>query len=185
MKNSVLIIILTLFFSCSDNSLPKPYGEVRLEYPEAEYSEFETDCPFTFEYSKFSVKKPKDLPCRYDIYYPKIKATIYLTYESVPKDGIYAFIKDAEKSVYERHTARATYIEPKLIIREKDKVYGTLYELGGESAMNYQFHLTDSLNHFLRGSVYFRSHPKPDSLAPAVDYIKKDVMKLMETLKWK
>lgn len=185
MRISLFVIVLILCIGCSDDQLPKPYGEVRLEYPHTPYSWFETDCPFTFEYSTLSVKKPKDSLCRYNIYYPNLKATIYLTYEPIPKEGINGLIIDSEKSVYEPHSARATYIKPQLIVRKRDKVYGTLYELGGESAMNFQFHLTDSTQHFLRGSVYFRSHPKPDSLAPAIDYIKQDVMKLMETVRWK
>lgn len=181
----VCLSLVSFLSSCEQDALPKPYGDVRLQYPEAEYQEFVSQCPYTFQYSTLAFKKPKDLLCAYDLYYSKLKATIYLTYEEIPKEGIVGLIKDAEKAVYEPHTKRAEYIDPKLIVRDKDKVYGTLYELGGESAMNFQFHVTDSTQHFLRGSVYFRSHPKPDSLAPAVDYIRKDVEKLMETVRWK
>ena len=171
--------------ACKDDTIPKPYGNVRLQFPDAEYQDFNTECPFTFEYSTHAIKKTKDSLCAYDIYYPNLKATIYLTFEKIEKDEIRNLIVDAEKAVYEPHTSKAEYIEPKLIVRPKDRVYGTLYELGGESAMNYQFHVTDSVQNFLRGAVYFRSHPKPDSLAPAVDYIRKDVEHLMETLVWR
>lgn len=176
--------LVSFLTSCKQETLPKPYGEVRLQYPEAEYQKFISTCPYSFQYSTLALKKPKDSLCAYNLYYPKLKATIYLSYEDVPKDGITSLIRDAEKAVYEPHTKRAEYIEPKLIVRDNDKVYGTLYELGGESAMNFQFHVTDSTKHFLRGSVYFKSHPKPDSLTPAVDYIRKDVEKLMETVQW-
>lgn len=179
-----LLLILTIT-SCQNDYMPKPYGEVRLAYPEADYHSFKTDCPFTFQYSNLAEKKPKDSLCAYDLYYPKLKATIYLTYENIDKNGLVNLIRDAEKAVYEPHTTKAEYIEPKLIVRSQQKVFGTLYELGGESAMNFQFHVTDSVKHFLRGSVYFRSHPKPDSLAPAVEYVRKDVEKLMETVRWK
>ncbi|MGI9525814.1 MAG: gliding motility lipoprotein GldD [Weeksellaceae bacterium] len=185
MRISVFILMLVIILGCTEDYMPKPYGELRLTYPEADYSWFETDCPFTFQYSTLAVKKPKDSLCRYNIYYPNMKATIYLTYEPIPEQGIESLIRDSEKSVYEPHASRATYIDPNLIIRKRDHVYGTLYELGGESAMNYQFHVTDSVQNFLRGSVYFKTHPKPDSLAPAVAYIQKDVMKLMETIRWK
>lgn len=177
-----LVVFLS---SCKQETYPKPYGEVRLQYPEAEYQKFISNCPYTFEYSKYAFKKPQDSLCAYDLYYPNMKATIYLSYEDIPKDGIVALVKDAEKAVYEPHTTRAEYIDQKLIVHDEDKVYGTLYELGGESAMNFQFHVTDSTQHFLRGSVYFKTHPKPDSLAPAVDYIRKDVERLMETVEWK
>ena len=35
------------------------------------------------------------------------------------------------------------------------------------------------------GSLYFYSRPNYDSLLPALDYIEKDVIHLMETLEWK
>lgn len=181
----LLFSVLFLFVACKDESIPKPYGNVRLEYAEANYIDFKTECSYTFEYSDRAQKKPKDSLCAYDLYYPKLKATIYLTYEEIGEEGIVSLIRDAEKAVYEPHTTKAEYIEPKLIVRPNEKVYGTLYALGGESAMNYQFHVTDSTKNFLRGAVYFRSHPKPDSLSPALDYIRKDVEHLMETIRWK
>lgn len=181
----LLFSFLFLFVACKDESIPKPYGNVRLEYAEANYIDFKTECPYIFEYSDRAQKKPKDSLCAYDLYYPKLKATIYLTYEEIGEEGIVSLIRDAEKAVYEPHTTKAEYIEPKLIVRPNEKVYGTLYALGGESAMNYQFHVTDSTKNFLRGAVYFRSHPKPDSLSPALDYIRKDVEHLMETIRWK
>lgn len=180
----IKLSMLLVFISCEKDVMPKPYGNLRLEYPNAIYQEFESDCPFGFKYSNQSVKKLKKENCQFDIYYPKLKATIFLTYEKVDKN-LNFLIADSEKSVYEPHSKRATYISPKLIIREKDRVFGTLYELGGETALNFQFHVTDSTKNFLRGAVYFNTQPKPDSLAPAIDYIKKDVVQLMETVKWK
>ena len=43
---------------------------------------------------------------------------------------------------------------------------------------------TDSANHFLRGSLYFLHVPNPDSIAPALEHVTKDVVHLIETLKW-
>ncbi|MDO5509813.1 MAG: gliding motility lipoprotein GldD [Weeksellaceae bacterium] len=175
-----ILIILT---ACDQDYIPKPYGQVRLSYPTAEYRDFVTNCPFTFQYSQQAVKQPKDSSCNYNLYYPDMRATIYLSYEPVDQD-LTKLLMDAERAVYEPHTSRAEYIEPKLIVRPNARVYGTLYSLGGNSAMNFQFHLTDSTKHFVRGSVYFKAHPKPDSLAPAVQYIQQDVEKLMETIRW-
>ncbi|MBV7440536.1 gliding motility lipoprotein GldD [Weeksellaceae bacterium TAE3-ERU29] len=186
MKSRNLLIsflILILFSSCKQEIMPKPQGNLRLEYAQPEYRMYNGNCPFTFDFEKKAlINSEKD--CEFNIYYPALKSTIYFTYEPV-KNNLPELLKDSEKSVYEPHTGRATYIDPKIIVRENDKVYGTLYELGGDTALNYQFHLTDSTNNFLRGAVYFNAHPNPDSLAPAIDYMKENVIKLMETLQWK
>jgi hypothetical protein len=52
-----------------------------------------------------------------------------------------------------------------------------MYELKGESASNIQIFITDSTRHFVTANLYFNTRPKPDSLAPAVDYIKKDFLR--------
>jgi gliding motility-associated lipoprotein GldD len=48
-----------------------------------------------------------------------------------------------------------------------------------------QFTLTDSIQHYFRGAVYFNNRPNNDSIAPVLSYIREDVVRMMETLKWK
>lgn len=179
-------LLTPLLYNCtqSNDALPKPYGNLRLEYPTPSYKPLQSSCPFTFEYEKNAIVQPREEGCRFNLYYPQLKATIYLTYEPINKN-LPALLSDAEKSVYLPHTAKASYIDTKNIIRPKNHVFGTLYELGGEAALNYQFHLTDSTKNFLRGAVYFSAHPNPDSLAPAINYMKENVVKLMESITWK
>lgn len=171
--------------SCKDDFSLKPIGQVRLEYPTPIYQEFTEDCPYTFEYSKFAKENQKKNECWYEIKYPEMKATIYLTYFPIKdKEELALQIKDSEKFVQEQ-TVKASYISPREFLFDEKKVYGTLFELGGDAAINLQFHATDSLNHLLSGSVYFSTPPKYDSLQPAINYLKKDVMHLIETLEWK
>ena len=61
----------------------------------------------------------------------------------------------------------------------------TIMELSGEVPSPFQFHVTDSLNHFLRGALYFKTATKNDSLAPVINYVKKDILHMMNTLEWK
>ena len=70
-------------------------------------------------------------------------------------------------------------------MNEKSKVYGMMYEVEGNAASNAQFYVTDSTNHFLTASLYFDTRPNYDSILPAVDYVKKDMINLLETLQWK
>jgi gliding motility-associated lipoprotein GldD len=93
-------------------------------------------------------------------------------------------VKDAEKLVYE-HTIKATSIDTQSFSYPDKKVFGNFYELKGPSASNLQFYVTDSTKHFLTANLYFNSRPKPDSLAPAVDYIKRDMRHILDTFKWK
>lgn len=180
-----ILFLLIFLWSCNQvETMPKPFGNLRLSYENPVYTKFNTDCPFDFEVADFSIKQNKKEQCSFNIYYPKLKATVYLTYEPI-HHNLTELISDAEKSVYEPHTSRASYIKPSLIVREEDKVYGTLYELGGNAALNYQFHITDSTQNFLRGALYFNAYPNPDSLAPAKNYMLSNIKHLMETLKWK
>ena len=68
---------------------------------------------------------------------------------------------------------------------EVNKVYGMLYDVSGNAASPVQFYVTDSINHFLSGALYFSSQPNYDSILPAIDYLRSDVRKLLETLRWK
>src|SRR5690606_12740804 len=114
-----------------------------------------------------------------------LKANVYLTYFSIDgKDDLAEKIKDSEKLVQEQ-TVKASYISPREFVFDDKKVYGTLFELGGDSAINLQFHATDSIQNLLTGSVYFSTPPKYDSLQPAINYLKQDVIHLIETLEWK
>lgn len=186
MKYFFGLILLLGIVSCKEDYGLKPVGHVRLEYPEPIYRQFSPDCSYTFEFSNHSQTIQKGTePCWYVLYYPKMKANIYLTYFPINGKGDLAIkIKDSERLVHEQ-TVKASYISPREFIFDDKKVYGTLFELGGESAINLQFHATDSIKNLISGSVYFSTPPKYDSLQPAINYIKKDVIHLIETLKWK
>lgn len=178
----VLILLILTMVSCKDDVLPKPASFLRLDYPEARYVNFENDCPFTFEMNEgATIKGEKD--CGFAITYPKMKATIYLTYKPVNGD-IVKLLKDAQKLTYE-HVIKADDILEQPYLNPQKKVYGMFYQVDGNAATNSQFYVTDSTKHFITGSVYFYAKPNFDSVMPAASYIKNDMQKLMETLKWK
>lgn len=169
-------------FGCKDDVLPKPSIYLRLDYPEAEYIGFKGNCPFEFDInSKAIVKQDKD--CGYSIIYPKMKATIYLSYKPV-NSNINKLLKDAQKLTYE-HVIKADDILEQPYINGDKKVYGMFYQVDGNAATNSQFYATDSIKHFVSGSVYFYAKPNFDSIMPAASYIKNDMQRLMETIKWK
>ena len=177
-----LLVVMFSVFSCKDEVLPKPSSYLRLDYPEAKYVNFENKCPFAFEMnSEAVIKGEKD--CGFTISYPKMKATIYLTYKPVNSD-INKLLRDAQKLTYE-HVIKADDILEQTYLNPSKKVYGMFYQVNGNAATNSQFYVTDSTKHFVTGSVYFYAKPNFDSIMPAASYIKNDMQRLMETLKWK
>ncbi|MEZ7499017.1 gliding motility lipoprotein GldD [Flavobacterium sp. Arc3] len=173
---------LFLFSGCKEDVFPKPASYLRLDYPVANYAHFENECPFTFEMnSEAVIKGEKD--CGFTITYPKMKATIYLTYKPV-NNNINVLLRDAQKLTYE-HVIKADDILEQPYLNPSKKVYGMFYQVDGNAATNSQFYATDSTKHFVTGSVYFYAKPNFDSIMPAASYIKNDMQRLMETLKWK
>jgi gliding motility-associated lipoprotein GldD len=111
-----------------------------------------------------------------------MKATIYLTYKTVD-NNLTGLLKDAQKLTYE-HVIKADDILEQPYVNYDKKVYGMFYRVNGNAATNAQFYATDSINHFVTGSVYFYAKPKYDSIMPAADYVKNDMQRLIETINW-
>jgi gliding motility-associated lipoprotein GldD len=172
----------TVFYSCKEDVLPKPASQLRLDYPVAEYAMYSDNCPFTFDVNdEVDVKEDKN--CGFSIHYPKMKATIYLTYKPV-SNNIDKLLRDAQKLTFE-HVIKADAIQEQPFFNPDKKVYGMFYRVNGNAATNAQFYVTDSIKHFVTGSVYFYAKPNFDSIMPATSYVRDDMQHLMESLQWK
>jgi len=183
---SLLVMITTT--SCNQDYTPKPRGFMRIALPEKEYKLIETGCPYSFETATYSVFKPDTRPqsdsCWFNIDYPQFKAQLYFSY--LPIHGNLAGYLEDSRELTNKHISKASGIEETLLINDETRVYGMLYTVeGSRAASPLQFHLTDSTDHFLRGALYFNVSPNNDSLAPVIDFLKEDVLHLIETLKWK
>ena len=171
------------FISCEDDVLPKPDAMLALEYTTPEYSRYRTaDCPYTFEKNDMTMVKMRN-GCSAIIEYPKMNASLYLTYRNV-EDDIERLLIDAQKLTYE-HVIKADKIYEEKYINNLNGVYGMFYDVAGNAASQSQFYVTDSTSHFLTGSIYFNVRPNYDSILPAADYLKNDIRHLMESLNWK
>lgn len=178
-----LNLFISLFFaSCGDDTIPKPKAQLRLDYPNSTYGKLEGSCPFTFSVNN-TAKIKSGQPCAYEIHYPKMKATIYVTYKQV-NNNINDLLRDAQKLTYD-HVIKADDISTQPFINKEKKVYGMFSEVGGNAATNAQFYVTDSTKNFLVGSMYFYAKPNFDSILPAASYLKDDIRKIMETVEWK
>jgi gliding motility-associated lipoprotein GldD len=195
-KNCFLFVICLLstvcFSSCGndddDTIVPKPHAYFRLKFPEKKYVTYSDSLyPFTFEipeYSKMEIRKSPDANTGWlNLNFPALNGTINLTYKSVNGD-----LEENLKETYDyvnKHQVKASGIEEKMVAKDSDKVYGLIYEIGGNAASSIQFFLTDSTKNFIRGALYFNVVPNTDSIAPVVSYVREDIYHMIETFKWK
>ena len=99
------------------------------------------------------------------------------------QNDLFKILEESRNMVY-KHTIKADAINEKLYRNKKSNTYGTLYDISGETASSVQFHLTDSTKNFVRGSLYFDVSTNEDSLKPIIDYLRQDILTIMETLVW-
>jgi gliding motility-associated lipoprotein GldD len=183
-KESIVLVIIFFFLvtSCAEETLPKPKAFLRLAYGDVQYQKINTNCPYTFEFSSDAIVTP-DTKCWLNITYPKLKASLNLTYRPI-ENNLKELLQESEKLTY-NHAIKADGISALPFIDAKKNVYGSLSEVTGNAASPIQFHLTDSVQNFITGALYFKVQPNYDSILPAVKYIEKDIKHLMETLEWK
>jgi gliding motility-associated lipoprotein GldD len=108
---------------------------------------------------------------------------LHLTYTALNSD-LAKHIEESRRLAM-KHIGKASKIDELLIERPSDRVYGILYDFQGETASDFQFFLTDSTDHFLRGALYFNVSPNKDSLAPVIEYVERDIRHLVGGLRWR
>lgn len=184
-----LLSAVFIISSCTQNEIliPKPPTYLRLELPEHTYTQFKDECPYTFEISSlYKVKSVSDSTqqtCHKDIDLGPVNGVIHFSYISMT-EKLSTYINYSNDKV-EDHKLKATGIEDTQIIRTKDRVFGTFFKLKGDVASPFQFYLTDSTSRFVSGVIYLNSVPNYDSLRPTLDYLEKDLLKMVNTFEWK
>jgi gliding motility-associated lipoprotein GldD len=184
-----LACLSLLLISCSKDYVPKPLGYNRLDLPNAAYQPLPDTLPYQFEYSKHARLLPDTSTIHekdwIEIYYPGIEANIHVTYKNVKQDKklLEEFMNDAY-TLTSKHQIKA-YAINEVISKTPSGKTAVIAELEGEVPSQFQVTITDSTRNFLRAALYFNTRVANDSLAPAIEYMKKDVMHLINTLEWK
>ena len=193
MKNWSILMMFLFVFSCTNynEGVPKPHGYPRVDYPKGSYKLVTPqDCEFKFEIPDY-VKIVKDSTyfdeaapdCWFNIIYPKLKANLHCSYYPITS------IKDIEKMgndafvLANKHTIKADYID-EMAIQKPNHVSGYAFSIEGNVASPFQFFLTDSTQHYFRASLYFDSKTEIDSLAPILNFVKTDIMHMINTFSW-
>lgn len=190
---ALYLVPCTLYVSscgsdADDIQTPKPNAYFRIDLPEKKYTLFSDSCPYEFEYpSNYAVvlpdKDPNAESCWKNIVYPQFGAEVNLSYKPV-NNNLNKFLDDSW-TLATRHQVKASGMPETPVRRDSARVYGLMFEIEGNAASSLQFYLTDSTQHFVRGALYFFARPNYDSLAPVIEFIKKDVERMITTLKWK
>lgn len=189
-KNIGLVLItLLITIACSSDYLPKPKAFNRIDLPEVTYLDLPDSFPFSMQYSKHAkiLKDSSWIAQQYwfILFYPDLVAEVHMTYKPLYNnlDSLKGNIKDAYK-LTGKHQIKAYSIDEGFMRTANGKLI-VLAELSGEVPSQFQFYTTDSVNHFLRGALYFRTATQNDSLAPVINYVKEDILHMLNSLEWK
>jgi len=192
-KHSFILLTGLLLAACgdksSDNYVPKPKGFPRFDLPTPRYTLLAPTHPYQFEYNAIARILPDSFahsePDWIFINYPMFKASVQLTYKPVRNDmnRLRAMLDDSYK-LAARHKIKAAVFEERRV-QLKSGLEASVIDLGGEVPSQVQFITTDSTAHFLRGALYFNTATENDSLQPAIQYIRNDIMHMLNTLKWR
>ena len=187
LKSLLSLLLVAFLAACSETSIPRPYGYFRVDLPAHSYRMVDTlGLPYRFELPRnVELIAHSENANQYsiDLHYTKLNANIFCTYFPV-RGNLVNLLEDSRKFVY-KHSVRADGIEEKAFENNATHVHGLLYDLKGNTASSVQFLVTDSVRHFFRGALYFNNVPNKDSIAPISNYIREDVIRIMESFEWK
>ncbi len=171
---------------------PKPRAYPKIVFPVKAYSMVSPKtCPFSFERASYAEFVQDSLffgekaenECWFDLYVPSLKGTIHCSYYGIDEvNTLDKLITDAH-TLTNKHGIKAEFMDD-FKVNKPGGVYGNVMNVEGDVATPFQFYLTDSTSHFLRGSLYVRSKINTDSLAPVYEFLKVDAMHMINTFEW-
>jgi gliding motility-associated lipoprotein GldD len=181
-------VLITFLASCAGDYTPKPRGYFRIDFPKHEYRAFDSTFPYAFEYPVYAVIRADSSklaePYWINILYPRFHAELHISYKVIGKN-LPRYLEDA-RTLVNKHIQKANAITQQEYLNPEQKVFGLTYTIkGADAASPFQFYLTDSTKHFIRGALYFNLVPNNDSLAPVIDFLTEDIQHMITTLSWK
>ena len=191
----LVIIISIVFSSCGGDNIiqPRPHQYPRIEFPEQSFAEFSnTDCPFTMDIPGYAdITKKKLLfgeeeadPCWFDLDMSRFNATVHCSYYAINEEYNFDKLVNDAFTMASKHNIKASFRE-EYSIKNKHNASGLIFLIKGPVATPFQFYMTDSTNHFLRGSLYFNDRVDIDSIAPVIDFIQEDLDAMLASIQWK
>ncbi|AMQ55581.1 gliding motility lipoprotein GldD [Algoriphagus sanaruensis] len=182
------IAVVVVLSSCEKNWLPRPTGYNRIDLPAHDYQQLPEGYPYQMDVSKYSIVEPDSFNLQekawINLNYQEFGAKVHLTYKRIDgKDVDFKTLSNDAFKLTAKHQIKAYGIDEGVLITPNG-YSAVVAELTGEVPTQFQFFVTDSTKHFLRGALYFNTATKNDSLAPVIEYIKIDMTHLMNSVKF-
>ena len=184
-----ILFLFSLFlfhFSCDEtNYLPREKGFLRLEFEKPTYDTFSSEASklnfiFNNAYSSFEIVSDEKIVLKYkDIKIDLVLSDVELENLSTFEESIrnfYVFL--------EPHRKKSNQISIKEFTSVDNKRFAKVFEMRGPVASPLQFYVTDSINHFLFGSMNVMVKSNYDSIYPSIMYVKNDIFSIIESVNW-
>lgn len=189
--------VLFLFFafwiaSCTNDEIPREKAYQRFYFPKKEYKNFTSNCNFSFELPTYCYIENKDSlfqeqlrsdSCWINVVFPSWNGKLHISYKHYDNPDLLTKLLEDSYKLTSKHMVKASYIKDSII--DLPEIKGLVYSVGGNSASEKQFVLTDYKNQFVRGALYFNSTPNFDSMQPILEFVDKDIFHLIETFKFR
>ena len=211
MKYIFFLIFLSSIISCNSTYTSKKIGYYKIDFPERQYTTFDNPAyPYTFEYPVYA-RIAKDSayfdstsknPYWINIVFPSFNGKIFISYKTIGGTSVYnvkipgggyrdsigkndfeKMVNDSYNLTY-KNDIKAYSIEDS-VMHTPNHISGIFFSLSGNVATAKQFFLSDTLQHFLRGALYFDATPNEDSLRPVNAFLQEDMKHIINTLKWR
>ena len=196
MKYLLYLLVAVIMLGCTSDAvpLPKPRSYPRIDFPERAYERVSpTDCAFSFDKPVSATIEREELffdevppdDCWFDLRFdPALNGAVHFSYYPIDSYETFERLRDEAFKLVGVHNERASDIEEIVIHHDEARVHGIAFDIAGPAASPFQFFLTDSTDHFLRGALYFDAVVNPDSLRPVVAYAKEDIFRMVEGFGW-
>ena len=170
----VVLLVGVVAAACGGGNsdfVPKPKAYPKMALPQKSYQAVSpTDLPLNFDIPKYAQLQPDTnqqgvhTPGWYNLQFPSLDVTLHLTYYKFKSWNLFdSLIYDTRKLV-NKHIQKADDIVERPTQFLNPQAKGLVFSIQGNTATNFNFYVTDSASHFLRGALYFNHHTESDSI---------------------
>ena len=191
-----VLFVLIFVFNCACQpgkiNQPKPHQYPKILFPQKDYNLYEdSECPFTIDVPQYASIVQKDFlfgdvpagKCWFDIVMDKFDVTLHCSYYNFSNEAELGNLVNDAFEMASKHNIKASFRE-EFVVQNNFGGSGLLFKINGPVATPYQFYMTDSTQHFLRGSLYYNGNVSVDSVAPITDFLREDIDVLLASIKW-